>query len=119
MFNPDKPAQTRDGRKAEVVRDDLNSMYPILAIIKEGQFDEQVITMEKDFFDLYENQTNLAVEVGHNSVADWCITVYDKRSTTLENSKQVVFIQECNRILAFSVAYTELCKYLSETRGGY
>lgn len=75
--------------------------------------------MEKDFFDLYENQSNLAVEVGHNSIADWCITVYDKSGATLKDSKQVVFVQECNRILAFSKAYNELCKHLSETRGGY
>jgi len=76
--------------------------------------------MEKDFFELYERQSCLALEVGHNSIADWCLVVYDTKGKGLADAGEpVVNIQECIRELAFAKAYAELCKYLSETRGGY
>jgi hypothetical protein len=35
--------------------------------------------MEKDFFELYEKHDHMELEIGHNSVADYCIEVFDKR----------------------------------------
>ena len=79
-----------------------------------------VIIMEKEFFELYEMQSNLALEVGHNSIADWCVSVYDTRGKKLADlDKPTISIQECRRELAFAKAYAELCEHLSETRGGY
>lgn len=76
--------------------------------------------MEKDFFDLYENQPVLALEVGHNSIADWCLVIYDIKGTTLcETTKPIINIQGSDRRLVFSRAYAELCEYLSKERGGY
>jgi len=75
--------------------------------------------MEKDFFELYERQSNLALEVGHNSIADWCITIYDTTGKGLKDSESVITEQECTRELAFAKAYAGLCEYLSDKRGGY
>lgn len=76
--------------------------------------------MEKDFFELYESQSNLSLEIGHNSIADWCVTIYDTKGKGLVNAGEpVISIQECIRKLAIAKAYAELCDYLSETRGGY
>ena len=75
--------------------------------------------MEGEFFNLYERQSNLAVEVGHNSIADWCITVYDARGTKLKDGERVISVQEYDRSLAFEKAYVELTEYLSDKRGGY
>jgi len=76
--------------------------------------------MEKDFFELYERQSCLALEVGHNSIAGWCLTIYDIKGRSLSSHETpTIQIQECTRELAFAKAYTELCKYLSEVRGGY
>lgn len=75
--------------------------------------------MEEQFFNLYENQSSLALEVGHNSIADWCVTVYDRKGTSLKDSKRVIGVQECDRITAFARAYIELSEYVSENRGGY
>jgi hypothetical protein len=72
----------------------------------------------KAFFDLYERQSNLSLEVGHNSVADWCVIIYDRQAGARE-SKRVILIQECDYELAIAKAHVELCKYLSQTRGGY
>jgi len=76
--------------------------------------------MEKDFFELYERQSCLALEVGHNSIADWCLVVYDTKGKGLVDAGEpVIKIQETMRELAFAKAYAELCDYLSENRGGY
>lgn len=76
--------------------------------------------MEKDFFELYERQSRLALEVGHNGIADWCISIYDGKGKALaECNKPDISIQECSRELAFAKAYAELCEYLSGNRGGY
>jgi hypothetical protein len=74
----------------------------------------------KEFFDLYEAQSNLSLEVGHNSVADWMIFVYDKRGKASgQYGDPVVQTQSCDRNLAFAKAYCELAEYLSDNRGGY
>lgn len=76
--------------------------------------------MEQDFFDLYAAQSQLAVEVGHNSTADWAIRIYDRENKPLGDwGAPVVQVQHCNRKLAFADAYVKLAEYLSETRGGY
>lgn len=76
--------------------------------------------MEKDFFNLYADQENLALEVGHNSTTDWCITIYDKKGLKLcEYKDAVVTVQDRDRGLAFVRAYALLCEYLCENRGGY
>lgn len=70
--------------------------------------------MEHDFFELYERQQGLSIEVGHNSVADWVLVVKDRRA-----GKDAVFVQDCDRKKVFSEAYYRLAEYLSDTRGGY
>lgn len=76
--------------------------------------------MEKDFFEMYERQSCLALEVGNNSVADWCIVIYDTTGVKLADAGEpVINEQECVRELAFAKAYAGLCEYLSKTRGGY
>lgn len=76
--------------------------------------------MEKDFLDLYFNQGNLALEIGHNQIADWNIVIYDRKGKTLSECKTPdIHIQESDRKLAFAKAYAALTEYLSETRGGY
>lgn len=72
-----------------------------------------------DVFDLIERNANLAIEVGYNSVADWCVTIYDKKECKLSGAPKCVSVQECDYRLALAKAYVELCDYLSETRGGY
>jgi hypothetical protein len=76
----------------------------------------------KEFFDLYEAQSNLSLEVGHNSIADWVIIVYDKQSIDYELGQYndpVIQTSSCDRNLAFATAYCELAEYLSDNRGGY
>lgn len=76
--------------------------------------------MEADFFELYERQTRLTVEVGHNSVADWCIEVWDRKLDTVDGRANPIFsLQDCDRKKIFAEAYSKLAGYLSETRGGY
>lgn len=76
--------------------------------------------METEFFDMYERQGCLAVEVGHNSIADWCITIYDISGKTLGEAREpTIEIQECDRSLAFAKAYAALAEHLSNTREGY
>ena len=76
--------------------------------------------MENDFFDLYEAQGALSLEVGHNSVADWNIHIYDRRGKSLADAKSPdVSVGGCTRKEVFAKAYVALTEYLSETRGGY
>jgi len=72
--------------------------------------------MENDFFNLYEKQSNLELEVGHNAVADWCLYITDKAS---DSKTHAVFVQHCDRKKVFAMAYDRLTEYLSDTRGGY
>jgi hypothetical protein len=76
----------------------------------------------KEFFDLYEAQSNLSLEVGHNSVADWIVEVKDKKSKNAKlglYNEPIVQTQSCDINLAFAKAYCELAEYLSDNRGGY
>jgi len=76
--------------------------------------------MGNDFFKLYNNQSCLALEVGHNSIADWCITIYDINGRRLSDATEPsIMVQECTIELAFAKAYVSLCEYLSENRGGH
>lgn len=76
--------------------------------------------MEQDFFDLYEAHGALALEVGHNSVADWCISIYDRHGKRFaECATPEIHVQRATRKLAFAEAYTKLAEYLSENRGGF
>lgn len=76
--------------------------------------------MEKVFFELYENQSCMAVEVGHNSIAGWCINIYDVKGKKLgETHDAAISIEESLMELAFAKAYIGLCEYLLEVRGGY
>ena len=75
--------------------------------------------MEEQFFNLYESQSSLCLEVGHNQIADWCVAVYDKQGKGIKDGVRIVATQGCDRSLAFARAYVELAEYLSENRGGY
>jgi hypothetical protein len=72
--------------------------------------------MENDFFNLYEKQNGLELEVGHNSVSDWCLFITDKAS---DSRTHAVSVQDCDRKKVFATAYDKLTEYLSENRGGY
>ena len=72
-----------------------------------------------ELLELYEQHANLALEIGHNSVVDWNVRIYDKTGTTLKDAPLVVETNDCNYQLALAKAYVDLCEYLSETRGGY
>ena len=73
----------------------------------------------RELFSVVENNANLCLEVGYNSVADWCITVYDKSGGSISDATMVVSVQECVSDLAFAKAYVQLTDYLSENRGGW
>lgn len=76
--------------------------------------------MEKEFFDLYSKHPILSVEVGHNSIADWGIYVYDRRGKETGNwGNPVVQASGCDRSLVFAEAYVRLAEYFSEKLGGY
>lgn len=76
--------------------------------------------MEKDFFELYQAREKLSVVVGHNSVADWTITVCDRRAKPLSDVPEpVVQVQESTRELAFAKAYVALAEHFLTTYGGY
>ncbi|WP_299197005.1 hypothetical protein [uncultured Amphritea sp.] len=76
--------------------------------------------MEHDFFEMYENQGCLSLELGHNSVADWVLVIRDKKDTRIgEQGKQIFQVQSCDRKKVFAEAYHLLTEYLSEERGGY
>jgi len=76
--------------------------------------------MEQEFFDLYERHEPLALEVGHNGMADWCLQLHDITGGTLKDrGEPVISLQECDRSVLFAKAYIELTEYLSEKRGGY
>lgn len=73
-----------------------------------------------DFLDLYERQDNLALEIGHNSVADWNVLIYDKLGRKMGDfGEPVVHVQHCDRELAIATAHVKLAEYLNENRGGY
>lgn len=76
--------------------------------------------MEDDFFKLYERQSLLAVEVGHNSVADWGIHIYERRGKEPGNwGTPVISETGCDRKQVFARAYIALTEYLSNTQGCY
>lgn len=76
--------------------------------------------MEKDFFELYSRHELLSLEVGHNSIADWNILVYDRRGkSTGDFGDPVIHVQGSDRELAFAKAYVALAEYFSENFGGY
>lgn len=76
--------------------------------------------MEADFFELYESQPRLNVQLGHNSVADWCIEIWDRTNGKIgERGEPIISLQDCDRKKVFAEAYSKLADYLSETRGGY
>jgi hypothetical protein len=76
--------------------------------------------MEKDFFKLYTSHELLALEVGHNSVVDWNVIVYDCRGKEVGNwGDPVIHVQGSHRELVFAKAYAELAEYFSEHLGGY
>lgn len=75
--------------------------------------------MEKDFFELYERQALLTLEVSHNSVSDWSVIICNKMGLPLGDSEQVVHAQEASRELAFASAFVALTEWLSDERGGY
>ena len=76
--------------------------------------------MEKEFFDLYERSGCLSLEVGHNSIADWCIDVHDIKGKSLgSRGDAVISLQDCSREVLFAKAYVALTEHLCETRGGY
>lgn len=84
----------------------------VKAII-ETQKDWQV-----DFFDLYQDQSMLALEVGHNGIVDWNIFVWERRGKQPGNWGDPV-IQVTNmpsREEAFARAYDALKDYVDETR---
>ena len=76
--------------------------------------------MEKDFFELYNCHSMLALEVGHNSVADWNVIVYDRRGKPVGNwGEPVIHCSGCHRELVFADAYSKLAEYFSDKFGGY
>lgn len=76
--------------------------------------------MEEDFFRMYEGQSLLALEVGHNSIADWGVHVYERRGKPPGDwGSPVISETGPDRKLVFARAYAALANYLSETRGGY
>ena len=76
--------------------------------------------MEKDFFEMYSRQTHFALEVGHSSITDWNIGIYDRRGKEAGNwGDPVIHIQESDRILAFAKAYSEFVAYCCDKLGGY
>ena len=76
--------------------------------------------MEERFFNLYSRHGSLMLEVGHNSVADWNVIIYDRKGKAIsECDKPAINVQESDRSIAFARAYVELTDYLSEHRGGY
>ena len=72
--------------------------------------------MENDFFELYESQELLCLEVGHNSVADWNVIVYDREGRSIGDANQVVHVQDSNRKQAFAEAYVKLAEWLCEAK---
>ncbi len=74
----------------------------------------------EDFFRLYGKQTHLALEVGHSSIADWCILIYEQPGKEAGKwGSPVISVQECDVKLAFAKAYVALADYCSEHFGGY
>lgn len=62
----------------------------------------------------------LALEVGHNSVADWNVLVYDRRGKQPgDYGEPVVHASGCHREAVFAKAYAELVEYFSDKLGGY
>jgi hypothetical protein len=47
-FDPTKPVQTRDGRKARILAADIKNVYPILAVIEETSGREVADTFKSD-----------------------------------------------------------------------
>ena len=72
--------------------------------------------MENDFFELYEEKGFLAIEIGHNQTADWCLQIQDRKVSKHNN---IINLQDCDRKKLFAKAYCELTDYLSENYGGY
>jgi hypothetical protein len=76
--------------------------------------------MEKDFFELYSRHELLALEIGHNSIADWNVIIYDRRGKqTGEWGDPVIHCSGCHRELVFAQAYTKLAEYFSKHFEGY
>ena len=75
--------------------------------------------MMNSFFELYERQSNLSLEIGHNSIADWGVRIYDTQGCLLRDAPVAVYVEDCGYELALAKAYVALCEYLGEKRGGY
>jgi hypothetical protein len=77
-------------------------------------------TMEKEFFDLYARQSLFALEVGHNSIADWGVHIYDRRGKASGDwGSPVISETGPDRARVFARAYLAFTEYMSSTRGGY
>ena len=76
--------------------------------------------MEKDFFELYLKHPLLRLEVGHSSICDWTIVVFDKRGCDMfDIGKQVLHVDGPHSEAVFAKAYTLLVEYFSEKFDGY
>lgn len=76
--------------------------------------------MESDFFELYERQDSLNIQIGHNQVADWCLDVFDRKGDAIgQRGEPVVSVSGCDRTKVFAEAYVKLTDYLSDVYGGY
>jgi hypothetical protein len=74
----------------------------------------------RDFFKLYESQNLFCLEVGHSSITDWNLLIYDRRGKALGNwGDPIISIQNCDLEYVFAKAYVELADYCSEHLGGY
>ena len=71
------------------------------------------------FFSLVQGSANITVEVGYNSVSDWCIGIIDKTGCSIGEAGVVFRCQDCSYDLVFAKAYCALCEYLRERDGGY
>lgn len=65
-----------------------------------------------ELFDLCERTGGLYVNLGHNSIADWVLTIKTKDGFDF-------MAQDCDRFVVISKGYAALTDFLSEKRGGY
>lgn len=73
--------------------------------------------MNDGLFEVYKDnyrKLNLSINVGHNRVANWCVSI-----TGADREKDIVATQSCDLNLALAEAEVELKKWLLENNGGY
>ena len=85
-FDPNKPAQTRDGRKVRIICTDSRGSYPIVALIEMDDGKEATGHYNADGTSMYCSSAAQIINVPKNQI--WWANVYDDCISRTFHSRQ-------------------------------